>query len=446
MADDPENPPKKTWSSSEYRRRKAERDANRPASEQGQSPLRNAAEQMARDSRLVGKAFQQATEGLVEAKVDAIRAQEARRKSDMEEAFSNALAKSKASRLAPTPASNSAPDEIQKILDEPALWDASQSGIMLEQSYSTRRWIQAKNSIGRKEIIGMIAAAFAPLIAGVVVGSTINIQNGIIVAAVTIALEIAVLACLYFWVVPKEMDKALSGDLAAAKNQLLEERRKLHRLANLATGEIKHWRTQAYKIAVERDEQINRYDKLTGVWETSKRELSAQKSETNLLQSQLDKKSKQDLSIKQERVVLEKIQAPSGTLRLVDWHVTVFLRITNRHEFDNAITEYGLTIVLPGSQDLKGVAESIVRLVSKSTGEELVDLNLSRDVPLKRGHPRRGAVRFRVSGNDLDLNLAGADYVLRIQDGYDVAHRRKGKLPEPNDDLCRKIPDRAFGG
>ena len=161
--------------------------------------------------------------------------------------------------------------------------------------------------------------------------------------------------------------------------------------------------------------------------------------------SQSDKKTKVDLSVKQERVWLEKTLSPSGDLSLVYWHVTICLYITNRHEFDNAIRDYGLTVILPDGQELKGKIESATRLVSRSTGEELVDLRPSLDVPLKQGHPTRRAVRFLFSSNDLDLNLAGVNYVLRIQDVYDMAHKPKGTLPEPSDDLHWKISDRAFG-
>lgn len=173
--------------------------------------------------------------------------------------------------------------------------------------------------------------------------------------------------------------------------------------------------------------------------------LNEERSHAKSLQSQLDKKNKQDLSIKQERVVLEKNQAPSGTLSLIDWYVTIFLYITNRHEFDNAIREYGLTVTLPDGKDLKGKLQSIGALVSRSAGD-VADLSRSLDEPLKRGHPRKGAVRFCISSTDLDLNLTGLDYVLRIQDAYDVAHKTSGVLPKPSDEFHWKIPDSAFGG
>jgi hypothetical protein len=243
--------------------------------------------------------FKQTTDGLVKATIQRAHAERVQRKADNEEAFGNALKKfgdraRVADFLKPT-SSQSASDEIQKILDEPVLWDASQSGIMLEQSYSARRWIQAKSSIGTKEVIGMIAAAFAPLIAGVVVGSTINIQNGIIVAVVTIVMELVILACLYFWVVPKEMDKVLSGDLAAARNQVSEEKRKLHRLANTATRTIDHWKTTSTKITAERDDQINRCDRFIELWETRKREVGALTVERDALKAELFELKKPDL-------------------------------------------------------------------------------------------------------------------------------------------------------
>jgi len=174
--------------------------------------------------------------------------------------------------------------------------------------------------------------------------------------------------------------------------------------------------------------------------------LNAEESRSKSLQVELERNDKQqDLSIKQERVFLEANRASTEPW-LVHWHVTILLYITNRHEFDNAIREFGLTILLPNGEELRGVKEWITNLVVRGTWQDLVDLGSSCDQPLKRGHPMKGAVRFRFSTNDPDLNLAGTAYVLRIQDVYDVAHKRGGTLPEPGADVCRKIPDRAFGG
>lgn len=175
--------------------------------------------------------------------------------------------------------------------------------------------------------------------------------------------------------------------------------------------------------------------------------LNAAESRSKSLQLELERKNKQqDLSIKQERVFLESNPAGSGEPWLVHWHVTILLYITNRHEFDNAIREFGLILLLPNGEEISGVKEWITRLVVKGTWQDLVDLGHSCDQPLKRGHPLKGAVRFRFSTHDLDLNLAGTAYVLRIQDVYDKAYKREGMLPEPGDDIREKISDRAFGG
>jgi hypothetical protein len=235
MADTPENPPHKKFSRSDYLRRKAEREASLPPSERGQSGLLKAAEEMARGSQMVSNAFKQTTDGLVKASIEGVRAGRAQRKADMEEAFSNALTKSKAGQLASSPVSHSVPDEIQEILGAADLWDAEQSGIPTDQSFSQlcNQYIRSQVSLGK--VLGVMAAALAPLIAGFIVGSaTAGFAVGLLVALVTIVIEILLGLFFYLFFVPSQIVKDVTGDLDAARKQIAEDKFKLNTMAVIA--------------------------------------------------------------------------------------------------------------------------------------------------------------------------------------------------------------------
>src|SRR5436305_762710 len=60
--DDPSKNPSAKFSASEYRKRKAEREAKLPPSERGQSGLLKVAEKLARDRQMVSNVFKQTTE------------------------------------------------------------------------------------------------------------------------------------------------------------------------------------------------------------------------------------------------------------------------------------------------------------------------------------------------------------------------------------------------
>jgi hypothetical protein len=138
----PENPSKKTWSSSDYKHRKAERDTEPKDSgllsdAETASGFDKALERAERGHQMVSDVSQQVTDGLVKANIEKSRAEQLRRKSDTEEAVDNALKKSedRASALHDSLPAESQPTEPP---NKPNLGSADGGAGTYEQSLQDR--------------------------------------------------------------------------------------------------------------------------------------------------------------------------------------------------------------------------------------------------------------------------------------------------------------------
>lgn len=235
-----EDSPKQPWSAAEYKRKVAERKANRTPEQQSQdeadaaSGLQKAAEQFARGSFDVGRVLQKSQDDMVKNAIEAVHAARIQRKADMEEAFANALKKSEKHPVGSlaVASSPSVADEIQKILDEPDLWDAQQSKVSLDHRFSHLCWhyLAAKRP-GLWEVISMIAAVLAPVIVGVLSGTQTGLRNGLLAGLITVLIEIAIGLFLFLFFVPSRIWIDVAGDLRAARNQIAEEKQKVRRIA-----------------------------------------------------------------------------------------------------------------------------------------------------------------------------------------------------------------------
>ena len=135
----------------------------------------------------------------------------------------------------PVPRSNSRENEIQEILLEDDLWNWNFSYVETDRNYASRRLSYAIGEILKRDSKDMIASVLIPLLAAIVAGvGWGSIWRGLVAGLLTVIPTILLIWFLHWLVAPKEMDQGIRGDLAAAKNQLEEEKRKVHRIAAVA--------------------------------------------------------------------------------------------------------------------------------------------------------------------------------------------------------------------
>lgn len=126
-------------------------------------------------------------------------------------------------------------DEIQAILDEQDLWDSEQSKISAEETFSRLCWLYAwKERAQRDKIIGTSAAVLAPLLFAFIVFLKSGFWAAAFAALAILVIELLIGLFIYLFFVPSQIVKDALGDLDAARNQIKEDKTKLHTLGDIA--------------------------------------------------------------------------------------------------------------------------------------------------------------------------------------------------------------------
>jgi hypothetical protein len=137
-------------------------------------------------------------------------------------------------------------------------------------------------------------------------------------------------------------------------------------------------------------------------------------------------KHRPDLTIEQEGLYLDAGVTIEELDRLSSY-LTVPLYLVNTCAAQNSIRRYELTVEIDGST-CRGNPVRTDGLVSKNTGEGLIDLDKFKDSVLIQGWPSRGWVRFLIADVPVD-QILNKRFTVTVTDAYKVKYRIKGHTP-----------------
>jgi hypothetical protein len=150
----------------------------------------------------------------------------------------------------------------QEILSEPELFDSEFGYFELGESYFLRRLKCAFQLAGGRIVPPIIALIVAALLGFYGGQAFAAIWAGIISGIVTLAIGL-ILIILYHYLIPapKKLDETLGQNLRAAKQQLIEERRKAARAVALVEDNYRKCYEQLYRRAII-------FEVFTEIWES----------------------------------------------------------------------------------------------------------------------------------------------------------------------------------